>query len=214
MQPIVESLRYRYDEFIKYTDAQFEIFISELSRRKILDNTVIIISADHGESFEHDYIMHGGEKMYEQVTNIPLIIKEPGQTRGVVIDTLVEQIDIPATIVSIAGTEVPEWMEGVSLQPLLRGDSINRQGGVFAMNLERSSSRIGDPVTRGTIALWEGDYKLIYFLDKKESILFNLADDPDEMKDLFHSDQETGQRMLSIIQANLTNANERILHTD
>ncbi len=114
MQPAVNLMRDYYDEFITYIDKKFEDFIKEYEKRKI-ENTVIILSADHGESFEHGYFTHGGPFLYEQVTHVPLIIKEPGQMKGQTVDTLVEQIDIPATILDLANIPVPSWMEGRSL---------------------------------------------------------------------------------------------------
>jgi arylsulfatase A-like enzyme len=84
----------RYDEFVMYVDSRFKAFINEFAKRKAFNNTVIILSADHGESFEHNYKGHGSIHLFEQVTHIPLIIKEPGRTSGRIIDDLVEQIDI------------------------------------------------------------------------------------------------------------------------
>lgn len=207
MQPIIELLRDYYDEFIRYIDKRFEDFIDELKKRKI-ENTVIILSADHGESFEHGYFTHGGPFLYEQVTQIPLIIKEPAQKKGQIISDLVEQIDIPATILDLADIPAPLWMEGRSMVPLMNGERLPDMP-AFSMNFEENPSR-GHQITRGSIAVWEGDYKLIYYLGREESLLFNLKQDPDELTNLFNSNPETGQRLLSLINENLKIANEKI----
>ena len=52
MQPTVDILRDRYDEFIRYCDKQFEDFITQLTTEYNLENTLIILSSDHGETFE------------------------------------------------------------------------------------------------------------------------------------------------------------------
>lgn len=210
VQQKVDVMRARYDEFIRYSDGQFEDFIMELTRRNKLGNTVIILSADHGESFEHAYLGHGQSHLYEQVTHIPLIIKEPGQRKGRVIDDIVEQVDITPTILELAGIPVPSWMEGRSLVPLMRGESLPSKP-AFSMVLDRNPS-LGHIITRGTIAVWEGDYKLIHYLDKNRSLLFNLKDDPDELNDLFDREPETGRRLLALIKDNLKKANERIVN--
>jgi arylsulfatase A-like enzyme len=207
MKPAVELMRNYYDEFIKYCDKQFEAFIEELSRRN-LENTIIILSADHGESFDHGYFTHGGPFLYEQVTNIPLIIKEPGQEEGRLVETVVEQIDIPATILDIAGLPVPEWMEGRSLTPAMRGKELPQRP-AFAMNFEGNRSR-GHKITRGSVAVWKGDYKLINYLDKDVSLLFNLKDDPEELEDLTDKRPELSKELLNIISDNLSKTNERI----
>ncbi len=208
MPPGIGTFRARYDEFIRYSDNEFENFITRLAARDDLKNTVIIFSSDHGESFEHNYVGHNGPHLYEQVTHIPLVVKWPGRTGGRVINDLVEQIDIPPTILDIAGVQVPSWMEGRSLVPFMKGGSLQPRH-VFSMNFEKNPSR-GQQITSGTIALWEGDYKLIHYLEKNKSLLFNLKDDPDELNNLFDSEPETGRRLLGIIMDNLRKTNERI----
>ena len=213
IQPAIDIMRSRYDEFIRYSDEQFGEFIDRLEKSGISDNTVIILSSDHGESFEHNFFTHGGPHLYEQLTHIPLIIREPGQTEGRVISELVEQIDIPATILDLAGIPVPRWMEGRSLVPLMRGEKIPPRP-AFSMNLETNRSRGGYPITRGTIAVWDGDYKLIYYLKKQKALLFNLREDPDELNNLFDREPETGRRLLALIKKNLKKANEKITGGD
>ncbi|MBI5739542.1 MAG: sulfatase-like hydrolase/transferase [Nitrospirae bacterium] len=207
MRPSVDLMRDYYDEFIAYADKEFEDFIRELNKRKI-ENTIIVLTADHGDSFEHDYLTHGGPFMYEQVTHIPLIIKEPGQMTGQKITPLVEQIDIPATILELADISVPSWMEGRSLVPVMRGDTL-LQRPAFSMNFEMNRSR-GHQITKGSIALWSGDYKLIHYLEKDESLLFNIKQDPDELNNIFDKEAEKGRQMLNIIMSNLKQANEII----
>jgi arylsulfatase A-like enzyme len=207
MQPDIDLMRDYYDEFIRYCDKQFENFMNELNKRNLLDNTLIILSSDHGESFEHGYFTHGGPFLYEQVTHIPLIIKEPGKQVGRVVDSLVEQVDIPATVLDLAGIEVPSWMEGRSLVPLMRGESLSARP-AFSMNFEENPSR-GHTIMNGSIAVWEGDYKLIHYLGKNESLLFNLRHDPDELVNIFDKRAETGQRLLTLLLEDLEKANKK-----
>lgn len=207
----VDLKRIKYDEFIRYCDDQFQYFIEQLSKLGILNRTVIILSSDHGESFEHDYIGHGGYHLYEQVTHIPLIIKEPNQKTGKVIDDLVEQIDIPATILDLAGIPIPSWMEGRSLVPLMRGEKLPPKY-IFSMDFKKNPSR-GNIIKRGTIAIWKDNYKLIHYLDENKALLFNLKEDPSELKNLFDIKSEIGKELLFVIKKNLKEANERILNS-
>jgi arylsulfatase A-like enzyme len=203
----IATFRARYDEFIRYIDDTFKYFIDELDRRE-MENTVIILSADHGESFQHGYFIHGGPFLYEEVTHIPLIIKEVGQKRGQIINKIVEQIDIPATILDLANIQPPMWMEGQSLVPLLRGKNLPPRP-AFSMNFEENPSR-GNPIVKGTIAIWEGNFKLIHYLGKKKTLLFDLKKDPDELINLFDKESVIAQHLLAQIQDNLEMANERI----
>ncbi len=208
VQSSVDTLRARYDEFIRNCDNEFKDFITQLAKRDKLKNTVIILSSDHGESFEHNHIKHGGTYLYEQLTHIPLIIKEPGQRVGRVVHDVIEQIDIAPTILDLAHIPVPSWMEGRSLLPLMRGKKLLPKP-AFSMALGRQSSR-GHEITKGTIAVWEGDYKLIHYLEGKKSLLFNLKKDPDELQNLFDREPEIGKHLLILIHENLKKANERI----
>ncbi len=207
VQPIVYTLKNRYDEFIRYCDKQFEDFVTFLSANNKLENTVIILSSDHGESFEHGSIQHSGLHLYEQVTYIPLIIKEPDQKEGRIINNLIEQIDIPATILELAGISVPSWMEGRSLVPLMRMGRLPSRP-AFSMDLMSNPSH--QQIRKGTIAVWEGAYKLIHYLDSNKSLLFNLKQDPDELNNIIDMEPEIGQRLLGLIHENLKKANERI----
>jgi arylsulfatase len=207
MQPAVDLMRDYYDEFIKYLDEKFENFIRDLNKRQI-GNTIIILSADHGDSFEHGYFTHGGPFLYEQVTHIPLIIKEPGKNTGQVISDLVGQIDIPATILDLANIPGPSWMEGRSLLPLMRGKQLPNRP-VFTMNFQENRS-LGHKITKGSIAVREGDYKLIHYLEKNESLLFNLKNDPDELHNIIEKDPEKYHHMLSLIIDNLEPVNNKM----
>jgi arylsulfatase A-like enzyme len=208
VQSIVDTLRGRYDEFIRYTDKQFEGFVEQLERRDKLENTVIILSSDHGESFEHNYLGHNGN-FYEEQTHIPLIIKEPYQTEGRVINELAEQIDITATILDFAQIKIPSWMEGRSLRPLTQEKRLHSKP-IFSMNFQSNPGK-GHKITQGGIAIWDGDYKLIKCLKcSAKPLFFNLRNDPEELNNLINEEPEIAQRLSALIMEHLARANEKI----
>jgi arylsulfatase A-like enzyme len=205
----VNLLRKRYNEFILYSDKQFELFLSRLAETIDLSNTIIILTSDHGESFSHGIQSHTGPHLYESLVHVPLIIKLPGQTEGRVIDMPVEQIDIAPTILELAGIPLPKWIEGRSLVPLIKGMHLE-QIPVYAMSLIRNRS-FRHPITKGTIAVWEEDYKLIYYLDKNKKLLFHMKMDPEEMENIIDDEPIIGARLMKLIDENLSLANERII---
>jgi arylsulfatase A-like enzyme len=211
LQDKVDIMRDYYDEYIIYCDKHFEDLIEQLKKRNLYNNTAIILSSDHGESFEHNYFTHGKLHLYEQVSHIPLIIKEPGQTMGNIIHDLVEQIDIPVTVLDLANIKVPAWMEGRSLVPLLHDMKMEPRP-AFALSYTNNAS--DEPIVKGTIAVWQNDYKLIYYLDKEKSLLYNLKEDPDELNNLLITEPEIKQQLLGLINDNLKKANEKILAND
>ena len=204
LQPQIDLLRDRYDEFIMYCDKQFKDFIKRLEAVNGSSKTIVMLSADHGEIFSSSQIGHGGPPR-EAVTHIPLIIKEAGQNKQYIVNDLVEQIDIPSTILDLAHIQQPSWMEGRSLVPLMHGKQLPEQP-AFSGDFEGNPS--GQIIHEGTVAVWEGDYKLIHNLDKKTSQLFNLKNDPDEKVNLIDKEPAVGQHLLSLITNNINKANQ------
>jgi len=78
--------------------------------------------------------------------------------------------------------EIPAWMEGKSLAPLMNGEK-SKSRPVFSMQLE--ANRQGQQISKGTIAVWEGEFKLISYLNEEKSLLYNLGKDPDELNNIF-----------------------------
>jgi len=207
-QADIDILRKRYDEFILYSDKKFELFLSQLSKTIDMSNTIIILTSDHGESFSHGWLAHKGPHLYESLTHVPLIIKIPGRTNAKTIDVLVESTDIAPTILDLAGIPKPAWMEGRTLVPLFEGKTIDPQP-IFSMQFDNQV--IGDyPIKKGTIAVWDGSYKLIYYLKENKKMLFNLKVDPDETMDISQKEPEITQRLVKLIENELFRANEQI----
>ena len=214
-QEDIDILRKRYDEFILYSDQQFKLFLSRLHETIDMSNTVIILTSDHGEIFSHGYSNHDGPYLYEPLVHVPLIIKMPaglkeGTNQGIGkrIEVNIDQADIAPTILEIAGIPPPEWIEGQSIMPLIY-DKPAETRPIFSMQLIKNNVMITDKITRGTIAVWEGDYKLIHYLEEDKSLLFNIRKDPDELSDLYTKEPEISNNLISTIKENLKMANER-----
>jgi len=111
-----------YDGEILYTDSVLEIFLARLAANKLLDNSILIITSDHGEEFmEHGDFLH--RKLYRETIEVPLIIFFPGRVpAGKVVKTQVRLIDLAPTILELAGIAVPGQIQGKSLAPLIMGE--------------------------------------------------------------------------------------------
>ncbi len=112
-----EHLRALYDGEITYWDEQFGRLIEELRRRGLYDDTLIIVTSDHGEEFaEHGGFWHG-TTLYDEQIHVPLYVKLPGNERaGTRVGHWVQSIDLMPTILRRAGIEVPEGVQGGSLE--------------------------------------------------------------------------------------------------
>ncbi|MDO8281259.1 MAG: sulfatase-like hydrolase/transferase [Thermodesulfovibrionia bacterium] len=207
-QADIDILKKRYDEFILYCDKEFELFLSRLGKVTDLSNTIIILSADHGESFSHNFLGHAGPHLYAPLVDIPLIIKMPEEINGKILDMPVEQIDIAPTILELAKIPTPEWMEGRSLSSLIEGNPLDPRP-IYSVQF-RTNRSFGHLISKGSMAVWEGDYKLVYYLDEKKSLLFNLKLDPDETDNIFYEEPVIGNRLLSLINSALDSANKNM----
>jgi len=116
----IRHLEALYDGEIAYADGQIGRLLEVLKELGIDQNTLIIVTSDHGEEF----FEHGGLKhcytLYREQLDIPLVLCWPDKLpAGVVVDgPLIQGIDLVPTILDLVGIGVPEVMEGVSVKPL------------------------------------------------------------------------------------------------
>jgi arylsulfatase A-like enzyme len=132
----VEAL---YDGEVAYEDQQIGVLLEGLKRRGLLDNAIVVYTADHGEEFQD----HGGwthsRTVYEEMLHIPLAIGIPGG-HPLRVAEVVSGIDIAPTILDVLGIPSPPSFQGRSLAPLLRGGTLkeNPVFGETQRNLDRN----------------------------------------------------------------------------
>ena len=91
-----------YDGEIRYNDAQIGAFLDGLRERGLLEESLLVVTADHGDAFgEHGYYEHP-RYLHDEVTHVPLFVRPPGGTEGTV-ETPVSTLDIVATVESEFG---------------------------------------------------------------------------------------------------------------
>jgi arylsulfatase A-like enzyme len=111
----IQLARDCYDDCIAFLDEQLGRLLDELRRQGILDNTVVIITSDHGEAFgDHGYFGHT-YSLFLDVTGVPLVILAPGAPADQVVDSPVSLRDVPATVVDQLGLWVGSPFPGRSL---------------------------------------------------------------------------------------------------
>jgi arylsulfatase A-like enzyme len=154
-QPEVDKARLRYDEFVADADSAFGDFLEQLRGDGRMENTAVIVSADHGESFQGGVYKHDHPFQIRPEIHIPLIVRLPGQTRGARIRFAADQTALAPTILEIAGLPRATWMHGTSLAPWLKGDApAESRGLAFTEYLETSS--IFRTPNSGTVGVTDG----------------------------------------------------------
>ncbi len=111
---------------ISYVDHHLGRLLDHLNQRGLLDDALVVITADHGETmWEHGDFWNHGLWVYDTTVSVPLIIHFPGGSpSGVVVKNVVSTIDIAPTILDLLGIAAPERMEGRSLVPACRGEEL------------------------------------------------------------------------------------------
>lgn len=190
----LEHLLALYDGEIRYTDDHLGQLFDLLAERGILDDTIIVVTADHGEEF----FEHGGkghaETLFDEVLRIPLIMRYPaGIPAGRVVDRQVRLLDIAPTILSLAGVARPEKFgykgPAVSaardLTPLITGQESDEPGLVAFGHLRREQVSIRTETS-----------KLIRDTRHNRTRRYDLTIDPAEQSNLHGADDPQADTLL------------------
>jgi len=119
----------RYDAEIRYVDEALRILIDELRRRGLWDESLVIFTADHGESLgEHGVYFEHHLYVYEETVRVPLLIRfpqvtdPPGAWRPRRVSSLCSPLDLMPTILAFLGLEPEQPLDGRNLLPVLAGE--------------------------------------------------------------------------------------------
>jgi arylsulfatase A-like enzyme len=184
-----------YKAEVESVDERVGYIIQALKHRKLLEKTFIVFTSDHGEMFgEHGRLGHGHD-YYEDLVNIPLITMGPGIPQGKREKTVVSLLDLMPTLKDLLGVKYADNMQGKSFSTLFYKGSIQDRILYF--------DRISNTVTKkvDSDALLMNGYKLIINKENNRYVfeLFNLSDDPGEIKDIFRENREIVQKMFKKI---------------
>ena len=175
---------------IAYEDAQIARVVEYLDRRGLLDESLIVVTGDHGESLgEHGEESHG-IFVYDEALRVPLIVRGPGiEPRRV--SAAVRLIDVMPTVLDFLGLPIPS-MQGVTLTRLMSGAEENPRE-VYAES--RYPERFGWSALR---ALRVGRLKVI---EAPRPELFDVVADPREQHNLYDSNRRDATVLLDRLRA-------------
>jgi arylsulfatase A-like enzyme len=174
-----------YDEEIAYFDSQFPALLAALREAGLLEDSILVLTADHGEDFlEHGHIKHC-RTVFDTSIKTPLIVRAPGVEPRVV-TAPVQNLDIVPTLLDYAGIDAAGLpLEGRSLRPLIEG---REDGGPRHQIASQATFRSAS----------DGRFKLIHNLRDGRFWLYEVAADPKETRDVltrerrrFHHLRET-----------------------
>lgn len=175
-----------YDGGIYYNDGQIQVLLDELQERGVLENTIVMITSDHGELFGEHGLWEHHNSLYRPVIHVPMIVWYPKSVpQNVRIDTPVSNAAIPATILDMLGEPGQDLFPGPSLAELWRDPS--------------SAVLFPDPIAEMAESTWvnpnhlsiKGDMVSVissdwqYIEHEYNGVeLYNLNDDPEQLNNV------------------------------
>ena len=187
----IDDLKVLYDAEIGFIDDSLRILFSFINKN-INKNCLVIITSDHGESFyEHDTFGHQGN-VYDENIKIPLFIREMSKNiNPKSCNNFVQLIDIAPTILNYFNLENYEDFQGINILPALNGEDLERKELLITECYQK-----GGLVKRNNIegfkliSIRTPIWKYIFDEEKGSEFLFNLKNDPGELKNLVDVNKE------------------------
>jgi arylsulfatase A-like enzyme len=179
-----------YDESIRYLDRRLGMLVDELTRRGVLENTLLIVTSDHGEHLGDHLLFFHGNSLYRQVVQVPLLIVAAKKIpEGLAVAEPVGLGDIPATVIDLLGLGRSRSFPGTSVarywQPRDPGATVVAQPLLMETAKPEASANEGrEPAAKGPMkAVVAAGMHYIRMGDGTEE-LFNLRSDVEEKSNL------------------------------
>ena len=136
----------QYDAEVLWHDREIEELVRHLEARAARRDQILVVTSDHGEAFGENGIWGHGVSLFDEVTQVPLLIwcsSSCGEPRRLAVP--VSLLDVAPTLLALAGIAAPELYEGVSLVPVLRGETGDRGRAVISENPRTRERSIRTP---------------------------------------------------------------------
>ncbi len=195
-----EPLRALYDECVASADAKLGAWLAQLRASGLLERTLVVITADHGdELLEHGWVGHASTgydgKLTDEILHVPLILRLPSGAHAGRYRALVSQVDVMPTVFALLGLDggaLAPHQQGVSLAPVLRGARAEVRDFVYAETTRKGWTTPRSEVAQRISALRTRDRKLIVSADSGRDLFeaFDLAADPGETRNLWRAEAD------------------------
>jgi len=174
----------QYDGAIAYMDSQLSVLIGDLRKSGVLDNTILAITSDHGESIgDHGFFDHA-MSVYQEQIRVPLLLRVPGVSHRDPISVPVSGVDLLPTLLESAGLEAPQGLDGNNLLKELPDSRV-----VYAESYPNPSKLGANRLARIERAAITRQWKLIVSTKGKRE-LYDLVNDPKELHNVADSHPE------------------------
>ncbi|HLT59779.1 MAG TPA: sulfatase-like hydrolase/transferase [Microlunatus sp.] len=176
-----------YYGMISFVDAGVGRILAALDRLGIAEDTLVVFTTDHGHFLGQHGLIAKGAFHYEDLLRIPMIVRAPGVPAGSRSPALQSLVDLAPTFLSAAGLEVPAVMQGVDQWPVWTGAAETARDHVLVENRHQ-------PTRVHLRSYVEGRYKITIYRDQPYGELFDLVDDPGELRNRYDDPAYAGVR--------------------
>ncbi len=195
-----------------FFDEWFGRLTNYLERNRMLDDTIIVVTADHGENFgEHGLLRHG-HCLYDTLLRVPLIIRPAGGRDGIRVKSMVQLIDLLPTLLAMASIDEPAAEAAFQGGDLLRAIGTGQFPEYAVSELYRPASRLVEEKVPEFMPEWRAKYdrvlrsyrtpthKLIWSSNGRHE-LYDLGNDPGEEHDLITSERDLAAELQTKLDA-------------
>ena len=186
----------QYDTAIANVDDAVGELIERLRRSGVYENTVVVVTSDHGEFLGEHHLVEHSKDVYQEVLTAPLIIKAPGQSNGLVDNRIVTSTDIPGLILNHFP---PQWVDELAKFRDAPGNHEVIAEIYYTRTKDLFSPKWGHRFNRIRTALFDWPYKLISSSDGQNE-LYHLERDPSESSNLIDSETVVAARLATRLQ--------------
>ncbi|BDD11745.1 putative sulfatase YidJ (plasmid) [Fulvitalea axinellae] len=172
-----------------YIDQQIGRLVDKIN--ETCPDALVIFTSDHGDMMGAHNLKGKGPAIYDDISRIPFIVRWPGHVKaGAESDVPISHISVTPTLLDVAGIPVPDHMQGKSIVPTLEEDkpvtdAVFMEFGRFEVNHD------GFGAFQPYRAVFDGRYKLAIHLLSDKDEMYDMQNDPDEMKNLIASEAHT-----------------------
>jgi arylsulfatase A-like enzyme len=184
------TIRSIYYGMISEVDFQLGRVWDALQKADAWGDTLIVLTSDHAEMMG-DHFMLGKGGYFDQSYHVPLVIRQPGKSQGRVVDAFTEAVDVAPTMMELVGSAPPNWLDGRSLAPFVEGrkvkdwrDAAHWEFDFRSISKATAETHFGIRPQQCNLAVIRSEkFKYVHFGGGLPPLLFDLENDPSELRD-------------------------------
>jgi len=174
-----------YDAGVYWVDKQISRLVRALQQFQRWDDTVLVVTADHGEEFlEHGTRYHSPTNLLERLIHVPLLLRVPQTSGAQLSQSPFSLIHLAPTLLEALGITIPESFQGRSHWQQVSAGSLLSEPAIAECVASNNPFQVADRMRPRIMAVRDRDYKLVLHFGEKMDCMYDLKHDPSESSPL------------------------------